>query len=149
MVKTKCRWQSGLAFVGEASGFGVSMDSNPSETSADEGAQGPTPKQLALLSIAGCSAMDVVSLLQKYKQEPSEFWIDSESDTTEKHPKVFTGVRLVYHIRGQVTPENATEAVRLSMTKYCGVSAMFSKAVDISYSVNLNDEIILEDKAQF
>lgn len=150
MVKAKCRWQkTGLQFNGEAGGFSVALDGNPSETAASEGSFGPTPKQVALVSIAGCSAMDVVSLLQKNKQAVSEFWIDCETDTTARHPKVFTDVQLSYHISGQVETSQAVEAVRLSMTRYCGVSAMFSKAVAIHYKVILNGADIYQDLAKF
>ncbi|MEK6554197.1 MAG: OsmC family protein, partial [Bdellovibrionota bacterium] len=83
MIKAKCRWDSNLAFTGEAGGFGVAMDANSSDTAASEGALGPTPKQLALLSIAGCSTMDVISLLHKHKQSVTEFWVECETDTTK------------------------------------------------------------------
>ena len=150
MVKAKCRWQkSGLAFTGEAGGFGVALDGNPSETAAQENANGPTPKQLALISIAGCSSMDVISLLQKHKQPVEDFWIDCETDTTSTHPKVFTGVKLAYHLAGAIDRNRAIEAVQLSMTKYCGVSAMFAKAVSIDYVVYLNNEKINEAQAKF
>jgi putative redox protein len=149
VIKAKCRWQSHLSFTGEAGGFGVAMDANPSDSAASENATGPTPKQLALISILGCSAMDVISLLQKYKQNVTEFWVDSETDTTKEHPKVFTGVSLVYRLRGEIEETRAIEAVKLSMTKYCGVSAMFSKAVQISYEIDLNEKMIYKDVARF
>ncbi len=149
MIKAKCRWKSGLAFTGEAGGFGIEMDGNPSETASAEGANGPTPKQLALLSIAGCSTMDVISILQKQRQKVDEFWVDCETDTTATHPKVFTGVELIYRIRGEVEPRKAIEAVGLSMTKYCGVSAMFAKAVSINYQIDVNGAIVHKDSAKF
>lgn len=111
--------------------------------------KGPTPKELVLAGIAGCSAMDVISLLHKYKQPVKHFHIESETDTSEGHPSVFTKVTLKYRLEGEIDADKYKEAVHLSMTKYCGVSAMISKACPIFYEIYLNGQLIHHDRAQF
>lgn len=111
--------------------------------------KGPTPKELVLAGIAGCSAMDVISLLHKYKQPVLHFHIDTETNTTEGHPAVFDKVMVKYYCKGDLDVEKLKEAVHLSMTKYCGVSAMISKACDIFYEVYLNETLVDQNKAQF
>ncbi len=144
-MQITCEWREKLTFVGAADKHSVVMD-----TKAPMGAdQGASPKQLLLMSIAGCSAMDVVSLLKKYKQEIASLKIEATAEVSPGHPAVFTRVNLVYLISGDAEGEKASEAVRLSMTKYCSVSAMVSKAVPIYYQVKVNDLLVDESQANF
>ncbi len=135
-----------MRFTAEADGHRVEMDTkSPIGTDA-----ALTPKQLLLAGICGCTAMDVVALLKKYKQLPSSFRIELDASTTDgPHPHVFKEVKLIFKLAGEIEPAKLLEAVTLSQTKYCGVSAMVSKAVPISYVVELNGNTIGTGKAEF
>ena len=94
--------------------------------------------------------MDVVALMKKYKQPLDSFDIDADVTASEGvHPAVFTQVHLLFKLTGQVDASKVLEAVHLSQTKFCGVSAMLSKAVPISYTVELNGKNIGEGQAAF
>jgi putative redox protein len=133
-MKIECQWNEKLKFTATADSHSVTMDAK-APMGTDGGA---TPKQLLLMAICGCTGMDVVSLLKKYKQEASSFSIDAEANATTSHPAVFTDINLVFNINGEVEATRAAEAARLSMTKYCSVSAMVSAAVPIHYRVVVN-----------
>jgi putative redox protein len=145
-MKLQCTWSDKLKFTAEADHHRVEMD-----TKAPLGTDtAMTPKQLVLAGICGCTAMDVVSLLKKHKQPVESFTIEADAPTTTGvHPAVFTEVKLGFKLVGQLEPETVLESVRLSQTKYCGVSAMISKAVPISYVVELNGKTIGSGNAEF
>ena len=108
-----------------------------------------TPKQLCLAAIEGCTAMDVISHLNKRKQPPNIFRVEAEADLTATHPKVFSEVRLDFHLEGEIQTALALEAVELSQTKYCGVSAMIAKSCPIRYRVILNGSVVGQGEAKF
>lgn len=137
-------WTEKLAFDTQIRSHQFFMDSKLNSLD-----KGPTPKELVLAGIAGCSAMDVISLLHKYRQPPTRFYVESETDTTAGHPSVFSEVRVKYFCEGEVSADKLKEAIHLSMTKYCGVSAMICKVCEIHYEVYLNSTLIQQDKAQF
>ncbi len=97
---------------------------------------GPSPKQLLLSSLAACTGMDVVALLEKMRVPFTGLEIDIDADLTREHPKVYTEIRLKYLIFGEnLNREKVEKAVRLSQEKYCGVSAMLRKNSPIDYSI--------------
>jgi putative redox protein len=108
-----------------------------------------SPKQLCLAAITGCTGVDVVLLLKKTKKELRQFRIDADAPVTEGYPAIFREVQLDFHIEGDMSAEQAEEAVRLSQTKYCGVSAMIAKACPIHYRVHLNGALVNEGQAKF
>lgn len=109
-----------------------------------------SPKELVAMGLGGCTAMDVIALLKKYKQPPQSFQIDVEiQPSTAGHPAVFEKAVLKYVVNGNVDAEKLIEAVTLSQTKYCGVSAMLSKALPIEYRVVLNGAEIATGAANF
>lgn len=94
--------------------------------------------------------MDVMALLKKYKQPPESFVINVDIQTsTGGHPAVFEKAMLKYIVSGNVEAQKLLEAVRLSQTKYCGVSAMLSSVFPIEYRVILNDEEVGTGFANF
>ncbi len=145
-MKLECVWNQKMRFTAQADAHQVSMD-----TKAPLGENSAlTPKQLLLAGICGCTGMDVVSLLKKYKQPLESFTLEINAPTTEGvYPQIFKDIKLTFKLRGQLDPEKVLEAIKLSQTKYCGVSAMVSKAVPISYEVELNDKNIGLGKADF
>lgn len=112
--------------------------------------RGPNPKEYVLAGLCGCTGMDVVSLMKKYKVNYSEFTVTAESELTKDHPIVFSEIKLHFKVKAE-NPDNELikKAVELSMTKYCGVSAMLSKAVNINYVLLVNDQEITSGKAAF
>ena len=132
-MKSKVVMKDGMHFVGELDGFEIPVDAD-----AQFGGQGkgPKPKGLTLTSLAGCTAMDVISILRKMKIEPEAFSVEAESELTEEHPKVFTRVLITYRVKGGgATREKVEKAVNLSQDRYCGVSAMLKKAVPVEYDI--------------
>lgn len=145
-MKLQCTWNDKLNFTAEADDHRVNMDTKP-PLGADKAL---TPKQLVVAAICGCTGMDVVALLKKYKQPLESFLIEAETSLIEgAHPTVFKEVLLVFKIKGALDPAKVMEAVTLSQTKYCSVSAMLSKAVPISYEVEMNGEKIGNGHADF
>lgn len=103
--------------------------------------RGPTPKEYLLASIIGCSGMDVAGLIRKYRQNVTDLKISADADQTDQHPRVFKEVMIRFEITGNdLDAEKLKEAVDLSLTRYCGVSAMVSKVVPIKYELFVNGE---------
>ena len=145
-MKLKCTWNEKMRFTAEAEDHLIDMDTKP-PLGADSAL---TPKQLVVAAICGCTAMDVVSLLKKHKQTLESFQIDAETSLTEGgYPTIFKEVRLVFKLKGQLDSKRVLEAITLSQTKYCSVSAMISKSVPISYKVELNGREIGSGDADF
>lgn len=91
-----------------------------------EGSTGLRPKSLMLSALAGCSGLDVASLIKKMKLNVDEFQIDTIANLTEEHPKYYDAVTIEYHFHGtDLNEKKLQRAVDLSVEKYCGVTAMF------------------------
>ncbi len=140
-----CHWRGGLGFEAFNRQHSTKMDAKP-PFGKD---QAPTPKELLLNAICGCTAMDVVSYLRKTREEPTEFTITAQTGVTSGHPSIFDHVQLIYKLSGQLNPTHVVEAVVKSMSLYCGVSAMVTKACPISYSIELNGNLIGSGEALF
>jgi putative redox protein len=98
------------------------------------------PKALMLSSLAGCSGLDVVSLLKKMRAEVADFKIEVTAELTDEHPKFYNKVKVDYHFSGpKLQPEKIQKAVNLSVTKYCGVMEMFRQFAEISIEIHLNE----------
>ena len=134
----KVVWKSGLSFAGlTGSGFTVPMDASVDHGGANEG---PRPMELVLLGLGGCTAMDVISILQKKRQEVNHFEILLHADRSAEHPKVFTDITIEFVVTGNDVDEEAVKrAVELSETKYCSASAMLSKSVPIHTKVTIKE----------
>jgi putative redox protein len=101
---------------------------------------GPRPKPLMMVALAGCTGMDVASILKKMKVDYEDFSVEVEGDVTEDHPKRFEGMKVIYRLKGKnISRKNVEKAVNLSITRYCGVSANYVKAFPITH------EIIIEE----
>jgi len=146
-MKAKIIWNENMSFTGVSGKNSVAMDTK-SPIGNDTGA---SPKELVAMAIGGCSGLDIIALLKKYKQLPKSFYVDADVEQTEagKYPTVFKSVFLDFQFEGEVDPDKALEAVSLSMTKYCGVSAMIAQGCPITYKVTLNGKQIGEGKAEF
>lgn len=132
-MEAKVTWQKDLTFVGVAdSGFEIKLDSH----SGPETGAGPV--EMVAISLAGCTAMDVISILTKKQQDIRSFEVKVHADRAGDYPKVITKAVLEYVVVGHKLDEaSLIRAIELSMTKYCPVHAMLSKAfpIDIRYSI--------------
>ncbi|GAB7258030.1 OsmC family protein [uncultured Polaribacter sp.] len=101
---------------------------------------GFAPKALMLSSLAGCSGLDVVSLLTKMHAEVADFKIEVTAELTDEHPKFYNKVKVDYHFSdAELQPKKIQKAVNLSVTKYCGVMEMFRQFADIEIEIHLHN----------
>ncbi len=146
-MQCQTKWQGGLGFESHIRQHRLRMDTKAESGGKD---QGPSPKEVLLASITACSGMDVVSILQKMRVNLVSCEVNAETDTTPGYPSIFAKVLLKYQIEGSdIKAEQALKAVSLSMTKYCGVSAMVVKASPMSYEVFVNGNKVGEGVAGF
>jgi len=133
----KTSWIKDMAFEAEITGHKVVMDADAKVGGHDIG---PRPKPLLIASLTGCTGMDVVSILKKMQVKVDSFNIITETELTEEFPKTYTKIHLIYEFTGKNLNENESKikkAVKLSQDKYCGVSALFEKALDLSYEIRI------------
>lgn len=141
----RCHWNGKMKFTATVGTHEVSMDAKA--PIGDSTA--PSPKELVLAAICGCTAMDVSALLRKAKQNPEAFDVDASAELVEGHPTVFRKVELRYRTKGTVDPEAMVDAVRRSMSTYCAVSAMISKSCPVSYTIEHDGLLIASGEANF
>jgi len=130
-MNAKVDWKGRMSFIGSAdSGFEVQLGSSP-EVGGDN--DGFRPMELMAVSLAGCTAMDVISILKKKRQEVSDFQVKVETERADQHPKVFTSAVIEYHVAGKDIAENAvTRAMELSADAYCPAQAMIGKIIPLT-----------------
>lgn len=96
---------------------------------------GPSPMELVLMALCSCTAVDVVSILQKKREPFTSLTVSAVAEQAPAPPRVFTHIHLTYHLGGKVSPKAAEDAVSLSKNKYCSVSKMLEKAAAIDYQI--------------
>jgi putative redox protein len=135
-VIVKLRQIDGLAMVAIGdSGHWVTMD-GPEKFGGL--AAGSRPMELLLMSLAGCTGMDVVSILRKKRIKLSDFRLEVDAEQPPGHPKVFTCIKLHYvFIGSDIRPADVERAIELSQEKYCAVTAMLKNSVAISYGYRI------------
>jgi putative redox protein len=132
-----CAWKQGMAFEADVNGFKLMIDAEPDVGGEDKG---PRPKPLTLVSLAGCTGMDVISILKKMRIEPEYFNIAVEGDMMEEHPKYYHKIHVIYELKGaEIDPEKVEKAVTLSRERYCGVYALLVKGAEITYEIRILD----------
>lgn len=133
----KTIWKDGNTFETDIDGHNVVIDLAEDAGGNDNG---PRPKQLALAAATGCTGLDVVAILRKMRVEFKSFNIKIDAEISEEHPKTYTSMKITYEFEGEDLPEKKIEkACNLSFEKYCGVIALFKKAIPISYEVVINN----------
>lgn len=111
----------------------------PMDTDAPEGAGGAAePKETLLAALAGCTGMDVASILRKKRQVIETYEIVVEGTSGSDHPRVFTSIGVEHRVRGDVTAEALRRSIELSATRYCPVNAMLSQSVSIEHRYRLD-----------
>jgi putative redox protein len=130
-VIAKSTWNGGLSFTGTAdTGFTVPLGAK-AEVGGDE--DGFRPMELIAIGLAGCTAMDVISILRKKRQQVKAFEVQVNAERADKHPKVFTGAVIEYFVSGHGLIESAVKrAIELSATRYCPAQTMLGKVFPIT-----------------
>ena len=131
--------ESGRVEARTESGMEVSLDG--------DGLEAPSPIEGLLVSLAGCTAIDVASILRKKRQSAAEYEVVVDGDRVEEHPRVFTAIRVEHRVRGAVEPEALRRSIELSATTYCPVNAMLSAVARVEHRYRLLDEAGEEHEA--
>lgn len=125
-------WKDGMAFEADVNGHKIMLDAGEQFGGRD---LGPRPKPLMLVALAGCTAMDVVSILTKMRVELEHFDVRVEGEQSEEQPVHYTGMHIIYEFWGKNLPEDKLEkAINLSHERYCGVSAVYRKAMAVTHA---------------
>ena len=128
-------WTEDMAFETELNGHKLIIDANENVGGHDKG---PRPKPLMLLSLAGCTGMDVISILKKMRVDVDSFNVKVEGELTEEHPKHYHKMHTIYEFTGKNLPLDKIEkAVNLSQERYCGVSATYRKAMELTSEIKI------------
>jgi putative redox protein len=137
-MECKVRWLENMTFVAETgSGHIVAMDTAPEFGGRN---LGPRPMELLLAGTGGCTAIDVVQILQKGRHDVTGCEVSLEAERASSDPKVFTRIKFNFVITGRKLSVDAVErAVRLSHEKYCSASVMLEKSARLEYSVRVVD----------
>lgn len=135
MPEARIVWQEGFRFEAHAPGGHMLVIDSPAGTNA-----GPSPMGLVLVALVGCTAMDVISILQKQRQPVAGLEVTVTAERAPEHPKVYTGYEVTYIVRGAGVDRQAVErAVALSEEKYCSVGAMLGRAAPIRHTIRLEE----------
>lgn len=130
-MEISATWKGGLSFEATAdSGFKVNLGAEEDIGGANDGFR---PLELMAVSLAGCTAMDVISILQKKRQNVTGFEVQVHAERAEEHPKVMTSAVIEYLVTGQGIDEEAVKrAIQLSATRYCPAQATLGKVIPIT-----------------
>jgi len=125
-------WKQGMAFEADVNGHKILLDASEQFGGQD---LGPRPKPLMLVALAGCTGIDVLSILKKMRVEVVNFDIKVEADQSEEQPVHYINMHIIYEFWGKDLPEDKLQkAINLSHERYCGVSAVYSKIMPVTTS---------------
>ena len=129
-MKASVSWVANETFIGESeSGHQIIMDGNSQNSKA------PSPMEMVLMSVGGCSSVDVVSILHKAKQDVKDVRVELTSERRDEAPRYFTKIHLHFVATGHnISEKHLERAVKLSADKYCSVSLMLQESVDVTHS---------------
>lgn len=135
--ESKLSWKGKMAFETEMDGHQLNLDASAQVGGEDTGMR---PKKLMLTALAGCTGMDVISILKKMKIEPEEFNVRVDGELTDEHPMHYKSMHITYEFKGEnLDADKLKKAIDLSQDKYCGVSAVYRKAMDLTYDIEIVD----------
>ncbi len=131
-MKAKITWINGRAFLGESgSGHSVVMDGAPEAGGRNIGVR---PMEMLLLGLGGCTAFDVVMILEKSREKVTGCEVELDAERASEDPKVFTHVKMIYTVTGKdLKPASVERAIKLSAEKYCSASKMFEFTAKIEH----------------
>ncbi|MCX7023831.1 MAG: OsmC family protein [Spirochaetes bacterium] len=130
-----CSWKGDMIFEAEVLGHTVRMDADEAGGGTDSSVR---PKPLILAALAGCTSMDVISILRKMREPVTSLDVRVEAPLTEEHPRHYTGFTVIYEFRASDGLDYAKvrTAVELSQEKYCGVAALLRMACTVAYRID-------------
>ena len=132
-MQATVKWAGQMQFAGRGNaGHSVLLDG--------ESKVGNSPMELVLIALCGCTAYDVVSILQKKREPLTAVEVSAQGEKAFEPPRVYTEIKLLYRVSGKVTRKAVEDAVRLSEEKYCSVAAMLNKTARITYEIRLDKE---------
>ena len=129
MVQASVKWTAETRFEGHSS-HSITVDGSSQA--------GNSPMELVLIALCGCTASDVVTILQKKREPFTAVEVHAEGEKAAEPPRAYTAIRLVYHLKGKVARKAVEDAVKLSEEKYCSVAAMLNKTAKITYEIELD-----------
>jgi len=130
-------WKKGMAFETELYGHKLTVDIDQANGGQD---LGPRPKALMMVALAGCTGMDIVSMLAKMRVDLEDLNIKVDGEVTEEHPKHYTSMHITYEFWGKGLPLDKLEkAVSLSDERYCGVAATLKKGIPVTHSIVVHE----------
>jgi putative redox protein len=139
-MKVTVNWKGDMTFAGETpSGFPIQMDSVPDFGGTDSG---PRPMEIIAYGLAGCTAMDIISILKKKRQDVTTFDVKMNAPRSQQYPKVFTSAVITYIVSGRNISEAAVlRAIELTAMKYCPAQIMFAQVfpIDLEYEIYEDD----------
>lgn len=136
-MQVKIKQVEGLTFIGKSDTNHWVTTDGPKDFLGSEAAS--RPMELLLISLGTCTASDVTSILNKKRVNVNKFEINITAERAQEHPKVFTKINIEYEFTGEnIKKQDVERAIELSQSKYCSVSAMISKAVEITHSYKIN-----------
>jgi putative redox protein len=128
-------WLNNMSFETEINGHKITIDAAP-EVGGEN--KGPRPKPFMLAALGGCTGMDVISILKKMHVDVEKFNVIVEGDLTDEFPKHFFRMHVIYEFKGKDLPIDKLEkAVNLSEEKYCGVSAVYKKVIELTSEIRI------------
>jgi putative redox protein len=132
----RLRFAGDEAFVGESpSGHAIVTSFAHDEVTA------PTPMELLLIALGGCTGADVQPILEKKRQRVTRYEIEVRGERRAEHPRIYTAIEVIHHVRGHdIDPKAVAHAIELSETKYCSVSAMLKEATTLSVRFEITNE---------
>jgi putative redox protein len=133
-MQASATWKQEMIFDALShSGHTIVFDGDAAHT------QGPSPMEMVLMGLCGCTAIDVISILKKKREPFTGLTVSAIADQASESPRVFTHIKLIYRVSGTVSHKAMEDAVHLSETKYCGVAAMLSKTAKIEFLIEYAD----------
>lgn len=134
-MDVRVKWVEERSFIGEAGTGHKIVFGAATENSAKPG---PTPMELMLMGTGGCSAFDVVHILEKGREAVEDVQVELNADRAEIEPKVFTRIHMHFIVKGRgLNPTKVERAINLSIEKYCSASAMMAKSADLTHDYEI------------
>jgi putative redox protein len=134
-IQAQLKWIDGMQFIARAGDSPAVVIDNP------ESKGGPSPMQLVLIGIAGCTAVDVISIMQKKRANVTDFQVKITGERAEEHPRRYTNIRIEYVLSGKgIQPKAVEQAIQLSETKYCSAIASLNASFESNYRIIDNEQ---------
>ncbi|HVF92095.1 MAG TPA: OsmC family protein [Blastocatellia bacterium] len=133
-----------LRYAGAEQFVGVAPSGHAIVTGfSHENLSAPTPMELLLISLGGCTGADVIGILEKKRQKVTGYEIEVRGERRAEHPRIYTSIEVVHRLRGRnLDPKSVAHAIELSETKYCSVSAMLASSAAITTRFEISEDTL-------